>query len=52
MYGNPKRGVHSLQIEIKKALYMSEDTFEKHDGFNKLQKDLNTFIGNVAKQVR
>lgn len=52
MYGNPKHGVHSLQIEIKKSLYMSEDTFEKHEGFNKLQKDLSTFIGNVAKYVR
>lgn len=52
MYGNPKHGVNSLQIEIKKALYMSEDTFKKHEGFTTLQKDLSTFIGRVAKYAR
>ncbi len=32
-YGRPKTGIHALQIEINRALYMDEDTLEPHSGF-------------------
>jgi N-formylglutamate amidohydrolase len=39
-YSDPARGVHSLQLEINRALYMNEDTLEKHPGFEPLRADL------------
>lgn len=39
-YGRPKRGIHALQIEINRSLYLSEQTLEKNDGFLTLQADL------------
>jgi len=32
-YGRPQHGVHALQVEISRHLYMNEVTLEKHDGF-------------------
>lgn len=32
-YGRPQHGIHTLQIEISRHLYMNEVTLEKHDGF-------------------
>jgi N-formylglutamate amidohydrolase len=32
-YGRPQHGVHALQIEISRHLYMNEVTLAKHDGF-------------------
>jgi N-formylglutamate amidohydrolase len=32
-YGRPQHGLHALQIEISRHLYMNEATLEKSDGF-------------------
>ena len=32
-YGRPQHGVHALQIEVSRHLYMNETTLEKNDGF-------------------
>ena len=48
MYGDPKRNVHSLQIEMKKSLYTNEETFERHDGFAKTQQNLNKLMEELA----
>ena len=32
-YGRPQHGIHALQIEISRHLYMNEVTLEKNDGF-------------------
>lgn len=42
-YGNPSRGLHALQIEINRALYMNEDRQEPHSGFSGLQDALMQF---------
>ena len=39
-YGRPAKGVHSLQIEINRALYLDEQTLRPNAGFAKLQADL------------
>lgn len=36
-YGRPKAGVHALQIEINRALYMNERTLEPHSGLGSLR---------------
>jgi N-formylglutamate amidohydrolase len=39
-YGRPARGLHALQIEVNRRLYMDEETLEPHGGFEPLAKDL------------
>lgn len=36
-YGRPQHGVHALQIEISRHLYMNEATLEKHEGFETIK---------------
>lgn len=47
-YGRPDAGVHSLQIEIKRSLYIDEQTLEKHDGFERLRRDLQSLIERLC----
>src|SRR5213083_380576 len=35
-YGNPAAGLHSIQIEINRALYMDERRYERSAGFDRL----------------
>jgi len=46
-HANPAQGRHSLQIEINRALYMNERTFERTPGFARLVADLKTFVGQL-----
>ncbi|MDB5538825.1 MAG: N-formylglutamate amidohydrolase [Devosia sp.] len=48
-YGRPQHGVHALQIEVSRHLYMNEVTLEKNDGFAAMRqlidRLLTTLIG-------
>jgi N-formylglutamate amidohydrolase len=37
-YGRPPHGVHALQVEISRHLYMDEQTLEKHEGFEAMRQ--------------
>lgn len=50
--GQPERNRHSLQIEIKRPLYMNEKTFEKNANFFTLQKSLSGLSKVVSDYVR
>ena len=39
-YGQPQRGVHAIQIEINRSLYMDEHRLTPHEGFLKLKEIL------------
>jgi N-formylglutamate amidohydrolase len=39
-YGRPGHGLHALQIEISRHLYMSEKTLAKHAGFDEIKSTL------------
>lgn len=39
-YGRPSRGVHALQIEINRALYLDERSLERTAAFVRLREDL------------
>ncbi len=41
-YGRPARGIHALQIEVNRGLYLHEAKMEKALGFTRLQRDLTT----------
>lgn len=42
-YGRPIRGVHAIQLEINRGLYMNEKTLEKRPRFMSLERDLLLF---------
>lgn len=50
-YGRPHEGLHALQIEINRALYMDEGTFEKTQGFERLKCDLEHMVEALAGGV-
>lgn len=43
-YGQPAQNIHSLQIEINRALYMDEDSRSLKPGYTKLVDDLGVFV--------
>ncbi|MEZ5780420.1 MAG: N-formylglutamate amidohydrolase [Rhizobiaceae bacterium] len=46
-YGRPLRGLHALQIEINRGLYLNERTFERTAGFSGLAEDLQLFMADL-----
>lgn len=50
--GRPAERRHSLQIEIRRPLYMNERTRERNDGFAQVQRDMTTVLGKVAAYLR
>ena len=51
-YSDPARERHSLQIEINRALYMNETTFERREGFGRLRDDMTRLIGVITDYSR
>ena len=50
--GQPALRRHSLQIEIRRPLYMDESTRERNDGFLRLQADLEHLLKILAEHIR
>lgn len=50
-YGKPKLGVEALQVEINRALYMNEMTFEQTSGFLRIQNLLGEIVIEVLKRI-
>ncbi|MCC6982292.1 MAG: N-formylglutamate amidohydrolase [Bauldia sp.] len=48
-YGRPKRGLHALQLEVNRGLYMDEQRFEKTAGFSRLQRDLGELAATLSR---
>ena len=47
-YAQPAAGRHSLQIEINRALYMTEDTYQRTSGFRTLAAVIERLVAAVA----
>jgi len=47
-YGDPATGLHALQIEVNRALYMDEARYLKTAGFEKLKADLGRMVEAAA----
>ena len=52
LYGAPAAGVHVLQIEINRALYLDEAALEPHAGYARLKANLNRLIERLALNWR
>jgi N-formylglutamate amidohydrolase len=50
-YGRPHKAQHVLQIEINRALYMDETSFEKSVGFDRLRAGLETMVHALAPDI-
>jgi N-formylglutamate amidohydrolase len=46
-YGRPQHGVHALQIEISRHLYMNEVTLEKNDGFAAMRQLIDRLVATL-----
>ena len=49
-YGRPARGLHAVQIEINRALYMDEATLALHAGFDRLRRDIARIMSDLVSQ--
>jgi N-formylglutamate amidohydrolase len=50
-YGRPREGVHALQIEIARGLYMDESRIERLEGFHGVRQAMTRFIAELARQA-
>jgi N-formylglutamate amidohydrolase len=50
-YGQPVSGIHALQIEINRALYMDEPALSAHAGMARLARDIPAFMRAFATAV-
>jgi N-formylglutamate amidohydrolase len=48
-YGKPPEGVHVLQIEINRALYLDEKRIARTDGFDRLRANLHRLIAELSR---
>ena len=47
-YGQPARGLHAMQIEVNRSLYMDERTLERHSGFTRISADLAYLVSELG----
>ncbi|MEP1209577.1 MAG: N-formylglutamate amidohydrolase [Rhizobiaceae bacterium] len=47
-YGRPLKGLHAVQIEINRGLYVDEKTLEPNAGFARLTRDINAVMSRVV----
>jgi N-formylglutamate deformylase len=52
LHGRPAERRHSLQVEIKRTLYMDEVTLAPHDGYARLAADLDRLVAILAAHAR
>jgi len=51
-HGDPPRGVHSLQIETRRGLYMNETSYEKRSDFETMRGHLGQLTAHLARYAR
>lgn len=47
-YGRPDLGIHALQIEVKRGLYMDERRLERSTGLNRVAADMRRALSGLA----
>jgi N-formylglutamate amidohydrolase len=48
-YGKPGAGVHALQIELDRGLYLNETTLKPARGYDRVKADLTRVVAKLAK---
>ncbi len=47
-YGRPLKGLHAVQIEINRSIYMDEETLQPNAGFNSLAADIREVMTHLV----
>ncbi len=47
-YGNPAAGLHAIQLEVNRALYMDERRYERTTSFNELAREFEFLADRIA----
>ena len=47
-YGNPAAGLHAIQVELNRSLYMDEKRYARSTGFDRVAADLETVADRLA----
>ncbi|MGA7325504.1 MAG: N-formylglutamate amidohydrolase [Rhodomicrobium sp.] len=50
-YGKPNQGIHVLQVEVDRSLYMNEESFEKAPSFATLQWDMSRLVSMLVHEL-
>jgi N-formylglutamate amidohydrolase len=50
-YGQPFKGVHALQLEINRGLYLNETTLNRTAGFAELKRELSLLAARVFNEL-
>jgi N-formylglutamate deformylase len=48
-YGNPAAGLHSIQLEINRALYMDERRYQRIPGFERVAADMDLLARRLGE---
>jgi N-formylglutamate amidohydrolase len=48
-YGNPTAGLHAIQLEINRGIYMDERRYERTPAFSRLAADLETLADRLGR---
>src|SRR5262245_6956404 len=51
LYGRPREGVHAIQIEVSRALYLDESRMEKSAGFTSCRDRLRQFAARLVAEA-
>lgn len=51
-YGRPKRGIHAVQIEINRGLYMDEQQVTRSGGFASLRTVMDAVVQEMVEAIR
>ncbi len=51
LYGMPARGIHTVQIEINRALYMDERRIERRAGFDEITGRMTAMLEGLARGI-
>jgi N-formylglutamate amidohydrolase len=51
LYGMPARGIHAVQIEINRSLYMDERKIERRAGFEEIARKMSVMLETLARGV-
>jgi N-formylglutamate deformylase len=52
LHGRPAQRRHSLQVEIKRTLYMDEITLQPNAGYARLQRELDRLVDRIGEYLR
>lgn len=50
-YGRPHRGLHALQIEINRSLYLDESRLTRSSGFGRVKRNLTLAAGKLLREL-